>query len=53
MKFIKRLKARRAVILAAKCVESSYIPDLVHDHDPDDLFHLRDAVKALRAIESM
>lgn len=52
MKLLKIWRARRAVILAAKCVESSYVEGLPEEHDPDDLYDLRRAVKALRLLES-
>lgn len=51
MKLLKLWRARRAVILAAKCVESSYAEGLPEEHDPDDLHDLREAVKVLRRLE--
>ena len=52
-KFIQRWKARRAVILAAKLVESGYEPALERfPHDPDDLEYLRRTVRTLRQLES-
>lgn len=52
MKWLKLLKARRAVVLAAKCVESSFEPSLLNQYDSDDLHDLRVAVRELRAVES-
>jgi len=52
VKLLKLWRARRDVVLAAKCVESSYEAGLTYDHDPDDLFDLRQAVKALREVEN-
>lgn len=44
LKTYKRLQARRAVVRAALSVAASYEPALeVHQHDPDDLAHLRSA----------
>lgn len=54
LKWLQRRRARADVVLAAKCVASSYQgPDtgLIYDHDPDDLHDLRKAVAALRALE--
>lgn len=51
MKILKLWRARRDVVLAAKCVESSYQAGLTYDHDPDDLFDLRQAVRVLREVE--
>lgn len=51
-RLLARRRARRAVVLAAKCVESSYEPGLAYEHDPDDLNDLRSAVDALRELES-
>jgi hypothetical protein len=52
MKFRKLWRARRAVILAAKLVESGYQSGLEHEYDPDDLHDLREAVQVLRRVES-
>jgi CHAD domain-containing protein len=52
VRWLKLRRARRAVILAAKSVESSYIPGLIHEHDPDDLHDLRETVRMLRRLES-
>jgi hypothetical protein len=52
VKWLKLRRARADVILAAKCVESSYVEGLPEEHDPDDLHDLRDAVKWLRELES-
>jgi hypothetical protein len=52
VKLLRLWRARRAVILAAKCVESSYQPGLQFEYDPDDLRDLREAVRVLRRVES-
>lgn len=44
-------RARAAVVLAAKIVESGYEPGSTHEHDPDDLAALRAAVAELRRLE--
>lgn len=52
MKVLKLWRARQAVILAAKGVESSYVEGLAEEYDPDDLHDLRLAVRRLRDLES-
>ncbi|MER6942519.1 hypothetical protein ABT294_00725 [Nonomuraea sp. NPDC000554] len=52
MKLLRLWRARRAVVLAAKCVESSYVAGLPNEYDPDDLHDLRRAVRVLRELES-
>lgn len=52
MKRLRILKARRAVILAARIVVSSYEPGLIYEYDPDDLADLRHAVARLRELET-
>lgn len=50
---VSRWRARRAVVLAAKCVESGFEPDLDrHPFDPDDLNDLVKAVRDLRMAEA-
>ncbi len=51
LNLIRRWRAKQAVVIAAKCVESSYDSRLDFEHDPDDLADLREAVKRLRALE--
>ena len=50
-RWLNRRRARANVVLAAKSVESSYEPGLTHEHDPDDLADLREAVSHLRRLE--
>jgi hypothetical protein len=51
LKAFKRYKASRAVLLAAQGVAASYEPNLdVHQHDPDDLAHLRESVEQFEAL---
>jgi CHAD domain-containing protein len=51
MKWIRRLRAVRDVVLAARLVESSWQPHCAEQYDPDDLADLRDAVRRLRALD--
>jgi hypothetical protein len=52
MSFMRVRKARKDVLLAAKCVESGYEPNCEYLVDPDDLIDLIDAVRSLRNLEA-
>lgn len=49
---IRRRRARKRVLLAARGVAVSYTPELsIYKYDPDDLYELRQAVDELYTLE--